>query len=185
MCGTIIPWNITVHGAMLKAAPALAAANTVVALAPEEAPTGVLMLGAIFSEAGIPAGAINLLAGDGAELGQALVEHRDIQLVSFTGSVSVGQQIMRTAATTMKRLVLELGGKSPLILFPDLDLDEAAKCIVNCAYGNQGQTCCAGTRVIAHRSIVESLVARLKVLAGRYEPALPGEGKGYACWAAL
>lgn len=175
VCGAIVPWNTTVHGVALKAAPALAAGNTVVVLAPTEAPSAVLMLADIFEQAGLPAGACNLLAGDGAQLGQALVEHPGVDLISFTGSVAVGKQIMRTAAAGMKRLVLELGGKSPLILFPDVEVDQAAECAMTCAFGNQGQACCAVTRVIVHRSILDAFVERITALSRKYEPAYPRE----------
>jgi acyl-CoA reductase-like NAD-dependent aldehyde dehydrogenase len=178
VCGAIIPWNTTVHGVALKAAPALAAGNTVVVLAPPEAPSAVLMLAEVFERAGLPAGACNLLSGDGAVLGQALVEHPAVEMVAFTGSVAVGRQIMRTAAGSMKRLVLELGGKSPLVLFADVDVDQAAQCAMSCAFGNQGQSCCAVSRVLVHRSILDPLVQRMTQISRLYEPAYPRE-KGH------
>jgi acyl-CoA reductase-like NAD-dependent aldehyde dehydrogenase len=134
----------------------------------------VLLLAEAFDKAGLPAGACNLVAGDGARLGQALVEHPGVGFISFTGSVSVGKKIMRTAADTMKRLVLELGGKSPLILFEVVDLDEASECVMNGAFGNQGQACCAVSRVLVHRDVAGELVEKLRALSGRYAPARPG-----------
>lgn len=178
VCGGIIPFNTNVHGFFLKAAPALAAGNTVVILAAEEAPLAVLKLAEVFQKAGFPQGACSIIAGDGALLGQAMVEHPTVQLISFTGSVSVGQQIMKTAANTMKRLVLELGGKSPLILFPNIDLDRAAECTMRCAFGNQGESCCAVARVLVHRSILDEFLNKIQVLSEQFVPAYPGEQAG-------
>ena len=164
VAGQIIPWNFPMINVIWKWAPALAAGCTVVMKPAEQTPLTALRLARIAKEAGVPDGVINMVPGDGPNTGAAIVRHPGVDKIAFTGSCEVGQQIMRDAAPTVKRLTLELGGKSPNIIFADCDIDAAIAQSHFAMYWNQGQVCAAGSRLFvedkAHDQVVEKLVER-------------------------
>ncbi|WP_068093268.1 aldehyde dehydrogenase family protein [Novosphingobium rosa] len=162
--GQIIPWNFPLVMAIWKIAPALAAGCTVVLKPSEETPLTALYLARLVVEAGFPAGAVNIVTG-GAEAGIALVEHPLVDKIAFTGSTQVGQDIQRRAAATMKRLSLELGGKSPVVVLEDCDPDVAAQGAAGAIFFNHGQVCTAGSRLLVHRSLYEPVLKRLAAIA--------------------
>ena len=143
VCGQIIPWNFPLLMLAWKIAPALAAGNTVVLKPAEYTPLTALAFAEICVEAGLPPGVVNIVTGDGAT-GAALVAHEDVDKIAFTGSTEVGRAIRRATAGTGKKLSLELGGKSPFVVFEDADLDSAVEGVVDAIWFNQGQVCCAG-----------------------------------------
>lgn len=156
--GAIVPWNFPLLLAARKIAPALAAGNTVVVKPPEEASLSILRLARICEEAGIPPGVINAVTGYGEEAGAALVEHRDVAKITFTGGTETGRIVMRSASSHLKRLSLELGGKSPLLLFADADLVASAKAAVSAAFYNQGELCTAASRLLVQRSAYDDVM---------------------------
>jgi betaine-aldehyde dehydrogenase len=161
----IVPWNAPLMILGWKLAPALAAGNTVIVKPAEDASLSILHLAALVAEAGFPAGTVNVLTGLGTVAGEALALHPGIKKISFTGSTEVGRSILRNSASNFKRTALELGGKAPQIVFADADLGAA---IQGCAMGmffNQGEVCAAGTRVIAHREVHDTIVEGLKAAA--------------------
>ncbi|MFL5796861.1 MAG: aldehyde dehydrogenase family protein [Actinomycetota bacterium] len=158
--GAITPWNFPLVIASWKLAPALACGNTVVHKPAEESPLTALRLSELALEAGFPPGVWNVVTGDGST-GQAIVEHEGIDKVSFTGSTEVGVAIQRAAAPTLKRLTLELGGKSANVVLDDADLDAALEGALRATFRNQGQVCTAGGRLVAHARVAEPLVERL------------------------
>jgi aldehyde dehydrogenase (NAD+) len=157
----ITPWNSPISQMCRGVAPCLAAGNTVVVKPSEITPLSSLAAARLFVEAGLPAGVCNVIAGRGATTGAALVQHRDVAHVGFTGSVATGKQILRMAAERIIGTNLELGGKSPTIVLPDADLDAAVSAGAMAVVRNAGQSCFATTRLIVHRSIVEEYSARL------------------------
>jgi phenylacetaldehyde dehydrogenase len=159
--GQIVPWNVPLSMACLKLAPALAAGCTVVLKPAEETPLSALLLGRLVLEAGFPEGVVNIVNGDGAIAGAALVAHPDVDKISFTGSTDVGKIIIRSAADTLKKLSLELGGKSPVVVFDDADLEKAIPGVAMATFFLQGQNCMAGTRIFVHERIHDRLVAGL------------------------
>ncbi|MGD0184780.1 MAG: aldehyde dehydrogenase family protein [Roseiarcus sp.] len=161
VCGQIIPWNFPLLMLAWKIAPALAAGNTVVLKPAEFTPLTALAFAQICIEAGLPPGVVNIVTGDGAT-GAALVAHDDVDKIAFTGSTEVGRAIRKASAGTGKKLSLELGGKSPFIVFEDADLDSAVEGVVDAIWFNQGQVCCAGSRLLAAESIAEKLIAKLR-----------------------
>ncbi|MDP9792222.1 acyl-CoA reductase-like NAD-dependent aldehyde dehydrogenase [Catenuloplanes nepalensis] len=156
----ILPWNFPIMTAAHKLAPALAAGCTVVVKPAEQTPLTMLRLAALCERAGLPAGVLNVLTGDG-RTGAALVAHPGVAKVSFTGSTEVGQRVMVSAAATTKRLTLELGGKSPNIVFADADLDAATTTAMRASFGHSGQMCTAGSRLLVQRSILDEMTSRL------------------------
>lgn len=156
--GMIVPWNFPLSMAVNKVAPALAAGCTMVLKPAEQTPLSALRLGEIILEAGVPEGVVNIVTGFGAVAGAALVDHPHVDKVSFTGSTDVGKQIARAAIGNLKRVSLELGGKSPVIIFPDADLDKTIKGAADFIFGNTGQNCGAGSRLYADRSIFDRVV---------------------------
>jgi betaine-aldehyde dehydrogenase len=172
----IIPWNSPLMIAAWKLAPALAAGNTVVVKPPEDAPLSILHLASLMAEAGLPDGTVNVVPGLGHVTGQALVDHPDVDKISFTGSPEVGRQIQINAAQTFKRVTLELGGKTPQILMDDADLDAAVGGVAMGLFYNQGEVCAAGTRVLVHHSHYDNVVNALaaaadaQVLGDPFEP---------------
>ena len=158
--GMIIPWNFPLHIACRKGSAALAAGNTVVLKAPELAPLTCLELGRICLEAGMPPGVFNVVPGLGEVAGAALAEHADVNKIAFTGSTVTGRSVMRAGANTIKRVSLELGGKSPSIVFADADLDQAVIGSVFGIYLAQGEVCSAGSRVLVERSVYDEFVDR-------------------------
>ena len=161
VCGQIIPWNFPLLMLAWKIAPALAAGNAVVLKPAEYTPLTALAFAEICVEAGLPAGVVNIVTGDGAT-GATLVEHSGVDKIAFTGSTEVGRVIRKATAGTGKKLSLELGGKSPFIVFEDADLDSAVEGVVDAIWFNQGQVCCAGSRLIAAEGIAEALYAKLR-----------------------
>ena len=161
VCGQIIPWNFPLLMLSWKIAPALAAGNTVVLKPAEYTPLTALAFAEICHEAGLPAGVVNIVTGDGAT-GEALVTHPDVNKIAFTGSTEVGRLIRRATAGSGKKLSLELGGKSPFIVHADADLDAAVEGVVDAIWFNQGQTCCAGSRLLLQESIAEKFTAKLQ-----------------------
>jgi aldehyde dehydrogenase (NAD+) len=159
--GAIVPWNFPLMIGMWKIAPALACGCTVVLKPAELTPLTALRIGELALEAGIPAGVLNVVPGFGKSAGAALVDHPDVDKVTFTGSPGVGRQILRGAAGNLKRVTLELGGKSANIIFPDSDLDAAARAAASGIFFNTGQVCSAGSRILVHDSIHDEVVERL------------------------
>ncbi|MBB4891657.1 aldehyde dehydrogenase (NAD+) [Streptomyces olivoverticillatus] len=161
VAGQVIPWNFPLLMLAWKIAPALAAGNTVVLKPAETTPLSALFFADICRQAGLPKGVVNILTGDGTA-GAALVAHDGIDKVAFTGSTAVGKAIARTVAGTDKRLSLELGGKGANIVFDDAPIDQAVEGIVNGIFFNQGQVCCAGSRLLVQESIQDELLDALK-----------------------
>jgi len=175
--GQIIPWNFPMLMMAWKLAPALATGNTVVLKPAEQTPLSALRIGELILEAGFPAGVVNILPGFGPTAGAALASHMDVDKVAFTGSTEVGHLIMEAAArSNLKPVTLELGGKSPNIVFEDADLDEAVEGAHMGLFANQGQSCCAGSRVFVERSIYDTFVeksivrARSRVVGDPFDP---------------
>ena len=161
VCGQIIPWNFPLLMLAWKIAPALAAGNTVVLKPAEFTPLTALAFAAICVETGLPPGVVNIVTGDGAT-GAALVAHDGVDKIAFTGSTEVGRAIRKATAGTGKKLSLELGGKSPFIVFEDADLDSTVEGIVDAIWFNQGQVCCAGSRLLVAESVAETVYAKLR-----------------------
>src|SRR6202162_2257230 len=159
--GQIIPWNFPLLMLAWKIAPALATGNPVVLKPAEFTPLTALAFAEICHEIGLPAGVVNIVTGDGST-GEALVKHPDVDKIAFTGSTEVGRAIRSSTAQSHKRLSLELGGKSPFIVFEDADLDSAVEGLVDGIWLNQGQVCCAGSRLLMQESIVEPLIAKIR-----------------------
>ena len=150
--GLITPWNFPLNIASWKLGPALACGNTVVLKPAELTPLSTMRLGELALEAGIPEGVVNIVVGKGSVVGQRLIEHPDVAKIGFTGSTEVGQQVMRGAAGTIKRVTLELGGKSANVVFADADLEKAAASAPYSVFDNAGQDCCARSRILVERS---------------------------------
>jgi acyl-CoA reductase-like NAD-dependent aldehyde dehydrogenase len=164
--GAITPWNFPLLQAMWKIAPALALGNTVVLKPASVTPLTALLFAEILAEAGLPPGAFNVVPGPGARIGQAMAEHPGIDKISFTGETATGKSILRAAAGTVKRVSMELGGKSPNVVFADADLDAAAKGAINAIFYGKGELCSAGSRLLveasAHDALMEKVVERAK-----------------------
>src|ERR1700736_842634 len=171
--GQIIPWNFPLLMLAWKIAPALATGNTVVLKPAEFTPLTALAFADICVEVGLPAGVVNIVTGDGAT-GEALVKHPDVDKIAFTGSTEVGRAIRKATAQSHKKISLELGGKSPFIIFEDADLDSAVEGLVDGIWLNQGQVCCAGSRLLMQESIAEPLLekVRLRMSSLRVGPPL-------------
>jgi phenylacetaldehyde dehydrogenase len=165
--GQIIPWNFPLLMAAWKLAPALAAGCTVVLKAAEQTPMTALRLAELIQESGIPAGVVNILTGFGETAGAALAAHLQVDKVAFTGSTEVGKLIVQAAAGNLKKVSLELGGKSPAIILPDADLDLAIAGAANAIFFNHGQCCCAGSRLYAHKSVYDKVVSGVADIAGK------------------
>ena len=161
VCGQIIPWNFPLLMLAWKIAPALAAGNTVVLKPAEQTPLTALAFAEICREVGLPAGVVNIVTGEG-DTGAALVAHEGVQKIAFTGSTDVGRIIRAATAGSGKKLSLELGGKSPFIVFDDADLDSAVEGLVDAIWFNQGEVCCAGSRLLVQEGIAEKLYAKIR-----------------------
>ena len=175
--GAITPWNYPLHQIVAKVAAALAAGCTVVLKPSEVAPLAAYELAAIFHETGLPAGVFNLVSGTGKVTGEAIAGHQDVDVVSFTGSVAAGRRVAEVASATVKRVTLELGGKSANLILPDADLATAVKVGVAKAFVNGGQTCNALTRMLVHADRYDEAVALAAAGAARYlvgDPAADG-----------
>ena len=160
--GLIVPWNFPLTIASWKLAPALAAGNTVVLKPAELTPLTALRFAEIAADAGIPQGVVNVVVGPGSVCGQRLVEHPDVAKIAFTGSTEVGRSIAKGAAATIKRVTLELGGKSPNLVFADADLEAAAAAAPMAVFGNAGQDCCARSRILVQRSVLDRFMEALE-----------------------
>jgi acyl-CoA reductase-like NAD-dependent aldehyde dehydrogenase len=161
VCGLIVPWNFPLNIASWKLGPALACGNTVVLKPAELTPLSALRLAELVLEAGIPEGVVNVVAGPGRVVGQRLVEHPDVAKIAFTGSTEVGASVMRGAADTVKRVTLELGGKSANVVFADADLERAAAAAPYAVFDNAGQDCCARSRILVERTAWDRFVELL------------------------
>jgi betaine-aldehyde dehydrogenase len=158
VCAQIIPWNFPMLMAVWKFAPALAAGNCVVLKPSEFTPLTSLLLAEVFNQAGVPEGVVNIITGDGAVAGNALIEHPMIDKIAFTGGSKTGRHIGATAAKNIKKVTLELGGKNPVIIFDDADLPLAVDWGVFAAFANSGQVCTAGSRILVHEKIYDRYV---------------------------
>lgn len=165
--GQIIPWNFPLQMAAWKLAPALACGNTVILKPAEQTPLTALRLGELICEAGFPHGVVNIVPGFGETAGAALAEHPDVDKIAFTGSTEVGKKILQASVHNLKRVTLELGGKSPNIIFPDADMRFAIRGAMNAIFFNQGQICTAGSRLFVHTSIYDQVVSRLSELTSK------------------
>jgi acyl-CoA reductase-like NAD-dependent aldehyde dehydrogenase len=161
VCGGIIPWNFPLIMASWKVAPALAFGNSIVLKPAEQTPLTALRLGELCLEAGIPDGVVNVVTGFGGEAGQALAQHRDVDKIAFTGSTEVGRKILRASEGNLKRVTLELGGKSPNIVFADANMRRAVRGSMMGVFNNSGQICTAGSRILVERSIHDDFVSAL------------------------
>ena len=159
--GQITPWNFPLNIASWKVGPALATGNTIVIKPAELTPLTTIRLGELALEAGIPEGVLNVLVGKGSVVGQRLVEHPDVAKIGFTGSTEVGQRVMQGAAATIKRVTLELGGKSANVIFADADLEKAAASAPYSVFDNAGQDCCARSRILVQRSAYDRFLELL------------------------
>ena len=170
--GLIVPWNFPIAISSWKLGPALACGNTVVLKPAELTPLTALRLGELALEAGLPEGVLNVAAGSGSVVGQRLVEHPDVAKIGFTGSTEIGRSVMEGAAGTIKRVTLELGGKSANVVFADADLDAAAAGAPYAVFGNAGQDCCARSRILVQRSVYDRF---LELLVDRTEGVRVGD----------
>jgi aldehyde dehydrogenase (NAD+) len=161
----IVPWNRPVSNAIWKIAPALAAGCTIVLKPAEEASLAAVRIGELATEVGFPDGVVNVVTGFGETVGAALTAHHGVNKVAFTGSTAVGQEILRACAGNLKRVTLELGGKSPDVVFADADLDRAVPGAAMGVFSNSGQVCCAGTRIFVERPIYDEFVERVSAFA--------------------
>src|SRR5437667_2224704 len=159
--GLIVPWNFPLVIASWKVAPALAAGNTLVLKPAELTPLTAVELERIAAEAGIPRGVVNVVAGPGSVCGRRLVEHPDVAKIAFTGSTEVGRGIAESAAGTIKRVTLELGGKSANVIFADADLAAAASSAPLAVFGNAGQDCCAPPRILVEQEVLDDFLAAM------------------------
>jgi aldehyde dehydrogenase (NAD+) len=175
--GAIIPWNFPLLMAAWKIAPALACGNTIVLKPAEQTPLSALELAFIAAEAGLPAGVLNIVTGLGETAGAALVQHPDVDKIAFTGSTQVGKIIMRAAADSLKKVSLELGGKSPNIVFDDADVDAAVRGSFAAIYYNNGQCCTAGSRLLVHEQVADQVVEKIAERAKKMTPGDPLDPK--------
>jgi acyl-CoA reductase-like NAD-dependent aldehyde dehydrogenase len=173
VCALINAWNVPLVMAAMKLAPALACGNTTILKPAELTPLSTLRLAELIEEVGIPAGVVNIVLGGGATVGAAMASHPGIDKIAFTGSTAVGRQIVQASAGNMKKVTLELGGKSPNIIFPDADLDKAIEAAAMTICRNSGQICSAGTRLFVHESLQDDVAERVAKLASTYKVGSP------------
>src|SRR6478672_3922099 len=167
VCGQIIPWNFPLLMSAWKLAPALAAGNTVVLKPAEQTPVTAMEFAKLVQEAGFPEGVVNVVPGYGETAGAALASHRGIDKIAFTGSTEIGKVIAKAAADNLTKVSLELGGKAPNIVFADADIEQAVNGAMMGIFFNQGQVCCAGSRLFVEEKIKEEFVSRLSDKAGK------------------
>lgn len=173
VCASIVAWNYPLMFVAWKAGPAIAAGNTVVFKPSELTSVTALEAAKLFEEAGAPAGVFNVVTGTGPEVGAALAAHDDVDKISFTGSTAVGREVQRAAAGNLKRVTLELGGKSPNIVFEDADIEQAVSGALNGIFFNQGETCCAGSRLLVQNSIHDTFLSQLTERASQIRVGHP------------
>ena len=171
--GLIVPWNFPLMLASWKLGPALACGNTVVLKPAELTPLTALRFAELALEAGLPEGVVNVVVGPGSVAGERLIAHPDVAKIGFTGSTEVGRRVMEGAAATIKRVTLELGGKSANVIFADADLEKAASSAPGSVFGNAGQDCCARSRILVQRSIYDKFVALLTDATRRFKVGDP------------
>lgn len=162
VCGQIIPWNFPLAMAAWKLGPALCTGNTVVLKAAEQTPLSILYLGTLVKKAGFPPGVINFINGEGRKAGAALAQHLGVDKIAFTGSTATGKEVMKMASVNMKNITLETGGKSPLLIFDDADLDQAVKWAHIGIMYNQGQVCTATSRILVQEGVYDNFVSAFK-----------------------
>ncbi len=177
VCGIITPWNFPLLMVAWKLAPVLACGNTAVLKIAEETPLSGLWLGQLCQEAGFPDGVVNVIPGFGETAGRALVSHPDVDKISFTGSTAVGKEIVRTSAETLKKVSLELGGKSPNIIFADADVDAAVRGAFNGIFYGKGEVCNAGSRLFVEKSVHDRVMDKLLERARKLQPGDPLDSK--------
>ncbi|HVA67434.1 MAG TPA: aldehyde dehydrogenase family protein [Elusimicrobiota bacterium] len=177
VCALIVPWNYPVVIASWKIAPALACANAVVLKPAEATPLTALRLAQLCAKAGIPDGVVNVVTGFGPEAGEPLVKHPQVRKVSFTGSTAVGKHLMALAAPSLKRVSLELGGKSPSLIFADADLDRCAQDAAGAVFSNAGQDCCARSRALVQEKVYERFVEKVAACAKKLRVGDPQNPK--------
>ena len=170
VCAQIVPWNFPLLMACCKIAPALAAGCTLVLKPAEQTSITVLRLADLVAEAGFPAGVVNIITGNGHTAGDAMVKHPDVDKVAFTGSTEIGKLINKNATDSMKRVTLELGGKSPVVVMPDVDIATAAPGAAGAIFFNSGQVCVAGSRLFAHASIFDEVIEGIAATAPFWAP---------------
>ena len=170
VCAQIVPWNFPLMMACQKIAPALAAGCTMVLKPAEQTSLTALLLAEMVAQAGFPAGVVNIITGNGHTAGDRMVKHPDVDKVAFTGSTEIGKLINRNATETLKRVTLELGGKSPVVIMPDADLALAGPGAANAIFFNSGQVCIAGSRLFAHRSVFDAVIEGVASAAASYVP---------------
>jgi len=173
VCALINAWNVPLVTAAMKLAPSLACGNAVILKPAELTPLSTLRLAELIEEVGFPPGVVNIILGEGATAGAAMAAHPDIDKIAFTGSTPVGKHILQASAGNMKKVTLELGGKSPNIIFDDADLDTALTASAMTICRNSGQICSAGTRLLVHRSLHDEVTERVAKLAGGYKVGSP------------
>lgn len=171
--GAIVPWNFPINLASYKVAPALACGCTVVLKPAEQTPLTALELADMGEKAGLPPGVLNVVPGYGPTAGRALVDHPGVHKISFTGSTDVGREIGQRAAATFKRVTLELGGKSPNVVFEDADLEAAIRGALNGIFYGKGEVCAAGSRLLVHRSLHDAMIEGMAGKAARFAPGDP------------
>jgi acyl-CoA reductase-like NAD-dependent aldehyde dehydrogenase len=171
--GAITPWNFPLLQAMWKIAPALALGNTIVLKPASVTPLTSLLFAELLTEAGLPPGAFNVVPGPGPVIGAAMAEHPGIDKISFTGETETGKEILRAAAGTMKRVSMELGGKSPNVVFADADLEAAARGAINAIFYGKGELCSAGSRLLVEESVHDQLLEKVAERARKMVPADP------------
>src|SRR5437773_9046658 len=175
--GAIVPWNFPLLLTAWKVAPALACGNTVVVKPASQTPLTALALAEVALQAGIPAGVINVVTGPGSRVGQMLVDHPGIDKIAFTGDTSTGKQIMRGSAETLKHITLELGGKSPNIVFSDADLEAAIRGATTGIFYGKGEVCAAGSRLLVDASIKDEFIDKIAARARKMVPGDPMDPK--------
>src|SRR3954464_12612225 len=173
----IVPWNFPLLLTAWKVAPALACGNTVVLKPASQTPLTAIALGDLALEVGLPPGVLNVITGPGSSVGQAIVEHPGIDKIAFTGDTSTGKGIMRAAADTLKKITLELGGKSANIVFPDADLDAALRGATTGIFYGKGEVCAAGSRLLVDRSIKDEFMDKVAARAKKMSPGDPMDPK--------
>ena len=173
--GMIVPWNFPLMLASWKLGPALACGNTVVLKPAELTPLTTLRFAELALEAGLPPGVVNVLVGPGSVVGERLIAHPDVAKIGFTGSTEVGRRVMEGASHTIKRVTLELGGKSANVIFEDADLERAAASAPGAVFGNAGQDCCARSRILVQKSVYDRFVGLLVDATARYKVGDPEE----------
>jgi len=175
--GAITPWNFPLLQAMWKIAPALALGNTVILKPASATPLTALLFAELLAEAGLPPGAFNVVPGPGAAIGKAMAEHPGIDKISFTGETETGKAILRAAAGTVKRVSMELGGKSPNVVYADADLEAAAKGTINAIFYGKGELCSAGSRLLVEESVHDALMEKVVERAKKMAPGDPLDPK--------